>query len=468
MKGLWLCLAGWLALGGCLADKPQRPRAAAAGAGEPSCVADADCGGGQARPCETFSCDAGRCRRQVRAIGFTLPDPVKGDCQTLECGVDGAVDERAAESDVPAPTKDCVTMSCQGAKPVETIAPGQACGSGGACTRTGSCAILQQLAVGNRHACVLLSNGTVECVGWDWGGQLSGQPATRLQRVAAPVPGLGDAVYITANDSQTCALQRDGSVMCAGDRGDARLAAMRGTGGPVIAKIEGIGPATLLGAAGHQGCVIHSEGVLACWGDHKPRARLIAKPRRPVAELVVGANIVCGVLDDRSVQCFRTPFDESPSSRSLVPEARKLHGVVALTFSKGHGCAVLAGGAVHCFGVNMNGEVDPTRSRGTNGEWRPLTEIAGLPPALSVQASFRHTCAVLTDHRVACWGWPNDGEGRGKLRILPWQARAIDLAYDFGCYLALRGDFRCWGDSAYGSSSTHPYKPDKPPWTIEL
>jgi alpha-tubulin suppressor-like RCC1 family protein len=349
---------------------------------------------------------------------------------------------------------------------VPTEVPADTCHDGGACTHAGACVKLAGLAVGQHHGCVWLEDGRAYCFGSDDWGELGGVPRTSYDRLTTLVPFATDVIAMSANAAQSCALQRDGSVLCWGTNTDRATEAMKAKSGPVMARIEKLGPATQLSAASRQTCALHSEGVISCW-DAYWRPILVGKPRRPVGKLVVGPNGVCAVLDDASVQCFRTRFEEDPSAPSVLPDAGKLRGVKALALGRGHACAVLVGGEVQCWGTDMNGEVNPKSGNAWN---RPLLKpgkIEGLPPAESVAVAFRHTCALLTDGRVMCWGWPNDGESAGPFGTLPFRARAIGLTYDGGCAVATEGTAQCWGDFPWHAAA-HGHNPSKPPWVVAL
>lgn len=457
-----------LLLAACAGPASIPPAPSSAGspgaAASPACVADADCAALVSdAPCFAPVCASGRCQRAPRPAGFVLPDGVAHDCKQRVCGAEGAVEERPDPGDAPPPSRACAAVRCTPTGPVEAITPGAACDGAGTCTREGACAHVEQVAVGDNHGCALLRGGEVRCFGWDESGQLSGVHATRLDRNSEPAPLRAPAVRIAANDDQSCAILRDGAVACWGGGDAFRL--RPGKDGLDAVRIEGVRDATQIGASRHQTCALHEGGVISCWGTRKPNAVLVARPRGKVAELVVGANGVCGLLDDHRVQCFRTRFEETPSARSLMPEAAALRGVVSLALGRSHACAVLEGGAVECWGNNMDGPVDPKHPT-RNNDWVPPVRIADLPPARSVATSFRQTCAVLADGRVICWGMPWDGEGRGRLRELPLRAVTVGMAYEWGCALTPTGGVMCVGSTGLGLSSSHEYRPDVPPWPV--
>ena len=72
-----------------------------------------------------------------------------------------------------------------------------------------------------------------------------------------------------------------------------------------------------------------------------------------------------------------------------------------------HTCALLSDGTVKCWGPNDRGQLGngtnefsstPVTVSGTDG-------IGFLIGATAIAAGFNHTCALLSDGTVRCWGW---------------------------------------------------------------
>lgn len=137
-----------------------------------------------------------------------------------------------------------------------------------------------QLALGGEHACVLISDGTVQCWGSNRAGQLGTDDGT--QRVTpAAVPGITTATQITAGANHTCALLSDGTVQCwgynrQGQLGDADedhdtscTLSIDETGDctstPVA--VMGLTGVTYIDAGTSHTCAILDEGAaISCWG----------------------------------------------------------------------------------------------------------------------------------------------------------------------------------------------------------
>jgi alpha-tubulin suppressor-like RCC1 family protein len=123
-----------------------------------------------------------------------------------------------------------------------------------------------------------------------------------------------------------------------------------------------------------------------------------------------------------------------------------------------HSCAVVAGGAVKCWGDNHLGELgDGT----TISSAVPVT-VSGISGAVAVAAGFAHTCAVVRpEGAVYCWGGNDQGQlGSGEpgglvASPLPVRVPGItgavsvaaggDYVEGFSCALLETGTVYCWG-----------------------
>ncbi len=86
------------------------------------------------------------------------------------------------------------------------------------------------------------------------------------------------------------------------------------------------------------------------------------------------------------------------------PEASKIHPTLSLesiTAGYGHFCGIDASGDVWCWGLNHVGQLGDGTT--TNRPNQPVQVVLG-EPATAVVAGWGHTCALLIDGRVSCWG----------------------------------------------------------------
>lgn len=103
-----------------------------------------------------------------------------------------------------------------------------------------------------------------------------------------------------------------------------------------------------------------------------------------------------------------------PGTPYVAPPGAHVDGVAQVASGAEHSCA-LANGVVRCWGNNLDGELGD----GTTNPHHTPAPVAGLDGAVEIVAGPEfdiahvgrgsHTCAVLGDGGVACWGANVDG-----------------------------------------------------------
>jgi hypothetical protein len=126
----------------------------------------------------------------------------------------------------------------------------------------------------------------------------------------------------------------------------------------------------------------------------------------------------------------------------------------------GHTCVVLSNGTVRCWGDNTYGQLG-------NGSTLPSpvpAEVHGIRNAATITAGNAHTCALLSEGRMKCWGENSLGQlGNGSNigSSIPVEVAgvagviAISARGNHTCSVLSDAAVRCWGaDSRLGDEHT--------------
>ncbi|HEY5628271.1 MAG TPA: FGLLP motif-containing membrane protein [Candidatus Limnocylindrales bacterium] len=197
----------------------------------------------------------------------------------------------------------------------------------------------------------------------------------------------------------------------------------------------------------------------------------------------------------------------APVVRAASPLTMADFSSPPLAVGGSHACALPGDGTVVCWGADASGQLGDGRVRGSAfaapGAVTPLvTVIAGagstapLTGAVAIAAGFDHTCALLADTTVRCWGdnavvvggqlgpVPRSGgelgDGTTVNRSAPVTVvagpgqtapltgvKALSAANGYTCALLQDGSARCWGDAPQAASlapvtvmadATHPLR----------
>jgi alpha-tubulin suppressor-like RCC1 family protein len=92
---------------------------------------------------------------------------------------------------------------------------------------------------------------------------------------------------------------------------------------------------------------------------------------------------------------------------------------VSVAGSDAHACAALATGAVQCWGADSSAQFG-TGVQNFGGAYNTPVATAALPTAATkVAAGYSHSCALLADSTIACWGSNEYGQAGNLVNLAP-------------------------------------------------
>lgn len=350
------------------------------------------------------------------------------------------------------------------------------------------------IAIGAEHMCTILDNASVACWGKGADGQL-GNNDTSDQSTPVFVSSFGPgrtAKAISAGARHTCALLDNGSVSCwgkgeNGQLGNGVLQSTSSVPSPVLPFPSGQKAMALSSGNSHT-CAILDDGAIACWGlgsngqlgnggasnSASPQLTDSLGENRSAKSISAGLHHTCALLDNGSTLCWGNgakgqlgnggvASSSSPAPIAAIPSAFK---PVALASGDDHTCAMLSKGSVVCWGSGLEGFLG---SGSTSDQLTPeaIEPFGEGRTAVAISAKHKHTCAVLNDGNVSCWGVSANGRGGNdgveNSQLVPTltsslgvnrTALSITSGHTYSC--ALLDDFSvsCWGDSPPGDQST--------------
>jgi len=324
--------------------------------------------------------------------------------------------------------------------------------------------------MGGIHTCVLLSDGTAKCWGWNYFGQL-GDGTTTDRYTPVNVSGLTNAVAIAAGYGHTCALLSDGTAKCWGGNFYGQLGDGTTTDRYTPVNVSGLTNAVAIVTGYGHTCALLSDGTAKCWGRNgygQLGDGTTANRYTPVnvsgltnaVAIAAGFYHTCALLSDGTAKCWGWNYygqlgDGTTTDRYTPVNVSGLTNAVAIAAGHYHTCALLSDGTAKCWGWNYYGQLGD----GTTTDRYTPVNVSGLTNAVAIAAGYGHTCALLSDGTAKCWG-RNDygqlGDGTTTDRYTPvnvsglTNAVAIAVGDYHTCALLSDGTAKCWGRNDHG------------------
>eukprot|EP00798_Chlamydomonas_sp_ICE-L_P011665 gene11665-34378_t len=197
-------------------------------------------------------------------------------------------------------------------------------------------------------------------------------------------------------------------------------------------------------------CAIIDNGDVKCWGplsegseDDLPTIDL--GTNRTATSITLGQYHTCAVLDNGEVKCWGSNAygqlgqttasycnryycpnmgDALPAvdlgigrtATSIAADLGTDRTATAIDAGEFHTCAILDNGNLKCWGHNEVGQLGlgDTVSRGDDaeemGDNLPAVDLGTGRTATTISSGYQHNCALLDNNAVKCWGWNRDAQ----------------------------------------------------------
>jgi alpha-tubulin suppressor-like RCC1 family protein len=186
-------------------------------------------------------------------------------------------------------------------------------------------------------------------------------------------------------------------------------------------------------------------------------------------------TFACVLLKDRTVKCkghISNIYDVQPISLDLTnvvdniydvqPISLDLTNVVEITSGHHHACALLSNGEVKCWGENKYGQLGNEINNNSSTPVLTPVSVKDLKDIIQISAGKNHTCALLKDGTVKCWGeneYGQLGDGTKINKLTPVSVKdlkdviQISAGSNHTCALLKDGTVKCWGAGPLGDGT---------------
>jgi len=194
---------------------------------------------------------------------------------------------------------------------------------------------------------------------------------------------------------------------------------------------------TTVSAGAFHTCALKRSGALECWGRNAEGELADGTTSSPndgfiktlagfsdFADVTAGGFHTCALAGDGSVWCWGdnthsqvgnrtsgqpTSFS-SPQQVSLINSTSPtlmLPSAISVVAGGYHTCALLMDQSVACWGFNQSGQVDAVHA---GSDWFQPNVVSGVSGAVAIAAGAYHSCAIDGAGKVICWGYNADLE----------------------------------------------------------
>jgi alpha-tubulin suppressor-like RCC1 family protein len=224
-------------------------------------------------------------------------------------------------------------------------------------------------------------------------------------------------------------------------------------------------------------CALSSHGVAMCWGSNqygklgdgttvttRPAPSLVSDSAAPQSNIMAGQFHSCSISAAGDALCWGANSSgqlgdgTTISMNTPVFVSGITKEVVQIVGGNSHTCGLLVDSTVACWGYNGFGQLGHGRFS-PDPHMYPIP-VTGLVDIVAIAAGDMHTCALSRSGSLKCWGRNGFGQlGLGstydqsapeEVAGLTTDVTAVTAGYEHTCALMKNGTAKCWGDNGYG------------------
>ena len=329
------------------------------------------------------------------------------------------------------------------------------------------------MSLGSTYSCALMGDHTVKCWGANNLGQVGQSDTTHDYLTPVTVPNLKDVQQIAGKSSgHTCVLFSDKTVSCWGENSSGQLG--RGTNvysDPVPGKVVGIPSVRQIATGERHSCVLRDDGnAVWCWGQYgasgtesNPGVLISGLPT--LADIAAGSEWSAGRTASGAVWTWGVNYyaqlgigNDDAGIENLTAQSIAIAPVTQIALGDNHGCGLFTNGTASCWGDNRIQQL----GRDTSGADIPTPSIVpNLSNAKRLEMGSLHSCAILNDATVACWGSNDVGQNGSPIihdaktdptvvTSLGTGVTEIWAGFEHNCARTGDGTIKCWGQNDHG------------------
>lgn len=395
-----------------------------------------------------------------------------------------------------------------------TVADDKGATGSSSVTITASNVTVIGVATGSAYSCALLSNGIVKCWGINSSGQL-GNGTNTNSNTPILVSGINNAISVTAGGNTSCVLISDSSVKCWGNNWFGQLGNGTNTDSNTPVLVSELNNAANSSTVGFGffalTCASLSNRSIKCWGANRSGQLGIGSnsefgncffgdvgyscSRIPVdvsgisnaIHVSSGGAYACAILSDNTIKCWGSNgrgqlgvgtntgpeicgrFASSHACSSVPVSVAGINNATIISTGLYHSCVVLSDRTAKCWGENNSGQLGIGTDSGPETCLDIYTSpiscstvpviVSGIDSAVGISNGYSHSCVVLSNGSVKCWGNNSAGQlgdGTKSISSTPVFVSGINNAIGVSagnnhtCALLSDATVKCWGENYFG------------------